>query len=56
MTITGNVNLTQGAYLLSAIVNGFGSQTVGPGVSQVGTQYYNTYYTCMKHSVVYQMM
>ena len=31
----GNVNLTQASYLLSAIVNGFGNQTVGQGVSEV---------------------
>ena len=40
IAITDNMNLTQAAYLLSAIVNGFGSQTVGPDVSQVGIQYY----------------
>ena len=31
----GNVNLTKASYLLSAIVNGFGNQTVGQGVSEV---------------------
>ena len=32
---TSNVNLTQASYLLSAIVNGFGNQTIGQGVSEV---------------------
>ena len=31
----GNVNLMAAAYLLSAIVNGFGSQTVDPTISEV---------------------
>ena len=31
----GNVNLTAAAYLLSAIVNGFDSQTVTPAISEV---------------------
>ena len=31
----GNVNLTAAAYLLSAIVNGFDSQTVDPTISEV---------------------
>ena len=35
ITIDDTVNLTQAAYLLSAIVNGFGNQTVGAEVSQV---------------------
>ena len=34
-TAASTVNLTQAAYLLSAIVNGFGSQTVGPDISEV---------------------
>ena len=35
ITIDDTVNITQAAYLLSAIVNGFGNQTVGPDISQV---------------------
>jgi hypothetical protein len=35
INIDATVNLTQAAFLLSAIVNGFGNQTVGPDVSQV---------------------
>ena len=35
ITIDDTVNVTQAAYLLSAIVNGFGNQTVGADVSQV---------------------
>ena len=34
-TIDDTVNVTQAAYLLSAIVNGFGNQTVGADISQV---------------------
>ena len=30
-----SVNLTEASFLLSAIVDGFGSQTVGPDVSEV---------------------
>ena len=37
----GNVNLTQASYLLSAIVNGFGNQTVGQGVSEVFNNFLN---------------
>ena len=35
ITIDDTVNITQAAYLLSAIVNGFGNQTVGADISQV---------------------
>jgi hypothetical protein len=35
INIDATVNLTQAAFFLSAIVNGFGNQTVGPDVSQV---------------------
>ena len=35
ITIDDTVNVIQVAYLLSAIVNGFGNQTVGADVSQV---------------------
>ena len=36
ITIGDTVNIiTQAAYLLSAIVNGFGNQTVGADISQV---------------------
>ena len=35
ITIDDTINLTQAAYLLSAIVNGFGNQTVGADISQV---------------------
>ena len=41
----GNVNLTQASYLLSAIVNGFGNQTVGQGVSEVFNNFLNLRYT-----------
>ena len=42
----GNVNLTQASYLLSAIVNGFGNQTVAPGVSEV----FNNFLTLKQHN------
>ena len=35
ITIDDTVNVTQAAYLLSAIVNSFGNQTVGADISQV---------------------
>ena len=35
ITIDDTVNIIQAAYLLSAIVNGFGNRTVGAAVSQV---------------------
>ena len=48
----GNVNLTQASYLLSAIVNGFGNQTVGPGVSEV----FNNFLTLRHNNTLFMHM
>ena len=44
----GNVNLTQASYLLSAIVNGFGDQIVGQGVSEVFNNFLN-----LRHIIIH---
>ena len=45
----GNVNLIQASYLLSAIVNGFGNQTVGQGVSEVFNNFLNQRHILMHY-------